>query len=224
MFKASLNYKYDKIDTAKDQAYRITRGDILHLSIFSNGGYQLLDVLTSGSNLGAIPINYLVKDNGYVKLPMIDSVSVQGKTIDEAEKMLQTLYSYYFVKPFVQLLVTNKRVIVFSGPSHGEIVLLDNNSSTLAEILARAGGLESNSKAYDIKIIRPGEDGKLKVEKVDLSKLDNVQQSQMRIFPNDVIYVTPGAQLNTSLEQLSPIIGFIVSALTLIAILNNGKL
>ncbi len=223
MFKAPLGYKYDKLDTTGEQTYKITHGDILHINLYSNGGYQILDVLTTGTGTGLTQINYIVKDNGYVKLPMIDSVDIQGKSVDEAEKMLQDMYSYYFVKPFVQLSVTNMRVIVFTGPDKGEVVTLQNNSSTLAEVLAQSGGISSDSRAYDIKVIRPGVGGEIKIEKVDLSKIESVKKAQMRIFPNDIIYVTPGAQLNTVIGQVTPLLGLILSALTLIAIFNNGK-
>jgi polysaccharide biosynthesis/export protein len=224
MFRAPLGYKYDKLDTTGEQTYKITHGDILHINLYSNGGYQILDAITTGSGTGLTQISYIVKDNGYVKLPMIDSVNIRGKSVEEAEKMLQEMYSYYFVKPFVQLSVINMRVIVFTGPDKGEVVTLQNNSSTLAEVLAQSGGLSSDSRAYDIKVIRPGKGGEIKIEKVNLSRLENVKQAQMRIFPNDIIYVTEGAKVNTLIGQITPLLEFIITSITLIAILNNGKL
>jgi polysaccharide biosynthesis/export protein len=223
MFKGS--YNYDKLDTTGEQTYKITHGDILHLALYSNGGYQLLDALTvtSSSNNATAQTTYLVRDNGFVKLPMIDSVLIQGKSVEEAEKMLTELYSYYFIRPFIQLSVTNMRVFVFSGSGKGEVVTLQNNSATLAEILAQSGGIPSDGKAYDIKIIRPG-GGQLKIERVDLSKIANVKEAQMRIFPNDIVYVTPGAQFNTAIEQITPILSLLLTALTLITIVNHGTL
>jgi polysaccharide export outer membrane protein len=223
MFKAPSSYKYDKLDTTGEQTYKITHGDILRVSLYSNGGYQLLDALTPGSGTGLTQISYIVKDDGYVKLPMIDSVDIQGKSVDEAEKMLQEMYSYYFVKPFVQLTVTNMRVIVFTGPDKGEVVNLQNNSVTLAEVLAQSGGISDNSRAYDIKVIRPGVGGELKIEKVNLSKIANVQKAQMRIFPNDIIYVTPGAQLNTAIGQITPVLSLLITAITLIAFIDTYR-
>jgi polysaccharide export outer membrane protein len=174
-----------------------------------------LDALTTGSSSGTPQITYLVKDNGYVKLPMIDSIYIEGKTIDEAGKMLTELYSYYFIKPFLQLNVTNMRVFIFSGSDKGEVVTLQNNSATLAEILAQSGGVPADGKAYDIKIIRPSQGEQLKIERVDLSKIENVKEAQMRIFPNDIIYVTPGAQLNTAIGQITPLVSLLITALTL---------
>jgi len=224
MFRASTNYKYDKLDTSGEQRYKITHGDILHLTLYSNGGYQLLDAIGQGSVTSAGQTQYRVKDNGFVSLPMIDSVEIQGKSIEEAEKMLSNLYSYYFVKPFVLLTVINMRVIVFTGSAHAQVITLENNSITLAEVLANAGGIPQGSRAYDIKIIRPGLNGQIKIEKVDLSKISSIPQSQMRIFPNDVVYVTPGAELNTAIGEITPLIGIFLTALSLIAIFNHGNL
>ena len=116
------------------------------------------------------------------------------------------------------------RVIVFTGSAHAQVITLENNSITLAEVLANAGGIPQGSRAYDIKIIRPGLNGQIKIEKVDLSKISSIPQSQMRIFPNDVVYVTPGAELNTAIGEITPLIGIFLTALSLIAIFNHGNL
>src|SRR5690348_11332816 len=85
MFRAPVNYKYDKLDTAQGITYKMTSGDYLQMSIFSNNGYQLLDVLGQNASQTTNGINYLIKDNGYVNLPMIDSIYLKGKSVDEAQ-------------------------------------------------------------------------------------------------------------------------------------------
>ncbi len=61
------------------------------MSILSNNGYQLVDVI--GTNAATVPIHYIVKSNGFASLPLLDSVKVTGYTLVELENLLKESYS-----------------------------------------------------------------------------------------------------------------------------------
>src|SRR6185295_19242854 len=141
----------DTVKTAKE--YVIRAGDLLSVGVFSDNGYELVDVLTQDINTFS-PLQYVVKENGYVMLPMLDSISITGLTITEAERVLEKKYSYYFVNPFIRIQVTNRNVYVFKGRQGAVVVTLDRENMNLVEVIGKAQGMPPGGKAYSIRVIR----------------------------------------------------------------------
>ena len=56
---------------------------------------------------------FSVEFDGMVKVPILGRIPISGKTVREAEKNLEELYSEYFVNPFVLIEVTNRKVMIF---------------------------------------------------------------------------------------------------------------
>ena len=105
--------------------------------------------------------------------------------------MLEQKFSQYYIKPFILLTVTNRRVFVFPGdPGSCRVVPLTNNNTTLMEVLASMGGITTNGKAYQIKLIR-GDPNNPSVYLIDLSKIDGIKAGHTIIQEGDIIYVTP---------------------------------
>src|SRR5687768_6482201 len=62
---------------------------------------------------------FLVQYDGTIKLPMVDYVKISGLTLLQADSLLQTLYTKYYVEPFVSTRVTNNRVFVLGSLGGG---------------------------------------------------------------------------------------------------------
>ncbi len=206
-------------DTVK-KAYVINSGALLEINVFSNKGYKLIDVGAETASQDLFKqqyIQYLVMNNGYVRLPMIDSIYIRGYTVQEAEKMLEKVYATYFIEPFVVLRVVNRRIFVFLGGDEAKVVSLNNENVTLIEVLAEAGGIPSTAKAYKIKIIR-GDPKNPIIRYIDLSTIDGMKNSNINIQASDIVYVDPVMKATTGLlKEISPfativsvILGFVV--------------
>jgi polysaccharide biosynthesis/export protein len=208
MFKTPKNFNYDELeDTVKEKEYVINYNDVLDFRIYSNEGFKLIDITTSGAlnqNL-ATGIIEAVDNNGMIKLPIEGKIFILGKTIREAEKMLEEIYAKIYVKPYVTLKVINKRVMVFPGRGgDARVVNLTNNNTTLIEALALAGGISDDGKAYKVKLIR-NKDNQPKVYLLDLSKVENVKLGQIKVQTNDIIYVEPKKRYATKiLTEITP--------------------
>ncbi len=201
----------DTIKTAKE--YVIQAGDVLSVGVFSNNGYELVDVLTRDNNAFS-PLHYVVKDNGYVALPMIDSSLVEGMTITEAERMLEKKYSYYFVNPFIRIEVTNRNVYVFKGRQGAIVVTLDRENMNLLQVLAKAGGMPAGGKAYEVRILR-GDLNHPTVFDIDLSTIEGMERANLTIEANDVVYIETRLTSNDVLAQISPILTFLSTVIFL---------
>lgn len=217
MLKTPKDYTFDKIvDSVSNQNYKIEANAIIVLRIFSNDGFKLIDLANSANNTNfRFEIEYTVDPNGYCKLPLVGNVKLSGLTINEGQTLLEELYSEYYVKPFVTLKVSNKRVIVFPGNGgDAKVLYLTNNNTTVIESLALAGGIAEDGKAYKVKLIRNDQNAKPKVYLMDLSKIDGLVAGNSVVMANDIIYVEPRYRLaRTLVTEITPIVSLITSTI-----------
>ncbi|MCH8904433.1 MAG: polysaccharide biosynthesis/export family protein [Bacteroidetes bacterium] len=200
--------------------YRITGGDIVHVNIYSIKGYILIDVGTGtgleGQYVQQQTLEYLVQNNGYLKLPIIDSIYVAGNTIKETERLLEVAYSVYFKEPYVVVKVTNRRVLVFMGNRGAMVIPILNENTNLIEVLAMAGGLPSGVKAHKIKIIRGNLHDPI-ILNIDLSTINGMKEADLTIQANDIIYIEPVQNITTGLvSEFGPYASAISSILFII--------
>ncbi|HRH11401.1 MAG TPA: polysaccharide biosynthesis/export family protein [Bacteroidia bacterium] len=213
MLKTPRDFNYDRlIDSVGNQDYKLSPNDAVIYRVFTNDGFKLID-LASTSNNFRNDVEVIVESDGQVKMPLIGRIPVEGLSIIEAEKLMEEKYAEFYVKPYVSLKVTNKRVIVFPGNTGlAKVVTLTNNNTTLIEALAIAGGIPEDGKAYKAKLIRknPNPANKPLVYLVDLSRIENIKMANAKAQAGDVIYVEPRYRpLRTLTNELSPIITLI---------------
>jgi polysaccharide export outer membrane protein len=202
--------------------YHITPNDIIEFRLFSNDGFKMIDLITMNSrenpNIIQANFQYVIDVTGHARLPMLDTVKLAGLTIRAAEDTLEKRYSKFYYDPFVVLHVINKRVLVFPGqPGAARVVPLNDNNTTLMEALATAGGLSHDGKAWEIKLIR--QVGKeTKAYHIDLSTIDGIDQGNIVLQSNDIIYVEPRRYWSRELlSEITPLLSLISSAILLAA-------
>lgn len=205
-----------------ERNYVIQKNDFLLLDVFTNGGEMLIDPnpelsqsqqsTTESQN----QLQYLVDLNGISKFPLIGELRVEGLTIRQAELSLQKEYEKYFKAPFVSLKFSNKRVIVL-GAQGGQVIPLENENVTLAEVLALAKGIDKDGMANNIRIVR-GE----QIFIADLSTIDGFQKANMIIEPGDIVYVEPIRRpFAEGFRDYGVIITLLVSVTTLITLITR---
>jgi polysaccharide export outer membrane protein len=152
--------------------------------------------------------------NGLIKLPMVGDVKLEGITLKQAEEILQKEYARFFKDPYVQLSFVNKRVIVL-GAMGGQVIQLENENVRVAEVLALAKGLDNNSKAQNMRLIR-GE----KVYEIDFSTIEGFKNGNMLIQSGDIVYVEPVRRpFSEALRDYSGIFTILISMTTLVTLL-----
>lgn len=230
MLKTDKNFVFDTIPDTIPRAYTISPNDLISFRLFANDGFKLIDIASglegqsaaSNRNMFQNPINYLVESDGTARLPIIGKVKLGGLTVRSAEFYLEELYSEFYVKPFVQVQVQNKRIVVFPGNGSNAVVLtLENNNTTLMEAIAMAGGITQRGRAAKIKLIRKI-DGERKVYLIDLSTIDGLKYVDMIVQANDYIYVEPVPQIgNEILRDVAPIVSLITSAVLIYTVVQR---
>jgi polysaccharide export outer membrane protein len=223
MFKTPKNYQFDT-DTAQvgKREYIISPGDRLEMHFYTIDGFKLVDVTNTMGSVDEEIITYLVEKDSLVKLPIIGYVHLAGLTILQGEKMLEEIYTKYYINPFVQLKITNRHVYVFfADGGKGTSVNLLNENTSIIEVISLAGGLTPYSKAWRIKVIR-GDLRNPTVRIIDMSTLEGVMASNLTVRSSDIIYVEATPNYSTKLfAQITPIIGIITSILLIITLLKT---
>ncbi len=234
MLKTPKDYPFAKFpDSVKIEPYKIAVNDVIEFSLYTNEGFKSISLTNDNDNEGTYNSanRCKVRSNGKIKLPVLGEIDVLGLTVKEIEILLEGKFQTYFVNPFVIVEISNKRVFMFKGGSIGSEITLENENTTLFEVLAKAGNIggttgNTNSNmsgmgyANKIKIIR----GNLKnptIYLIDLSKIDGLKNADIIMQANDIIYIDPVINYSTSISQdISSVTGLVSSILSIFLIYN----
>lgn len=227
MFKAPKGEyaSKDSVPMFPTEDYRISVDDKMTFTLATNNGTKIIESMSGIGQEGvgsSITTEYVVRKSGKVELPILGEVRIEGLTIAQCEDTLQQLFSKEYQDPFVQVQVTNQRVIVFPGNgSDAQVIPLTNINTTLMEALAQAGGITDRGKSNTVKLMRK-ENGERKVYTLDLSTMEGLKYVDMVVQANDFIYVEPKAELaKEALQEVAPIVSILSSALVIFTVFTN---
>jgi polysaccharide export outer membrane protein len=205
----------DSIPMSPLKEYQISVDDKITFTLAPNDGTKMIESM-GGVSQGAAgdksSQEFLVREGGYIEIPVLGEVYVNGLTISQCEDTLEHYFSNQYRDPFVQVKVTNQRVIVFpGGGSEAQVIPLNNHNTTLMEVIAQAGGIADRGKAESVKLMRK-EDGLRKVYTIDLSTVEGLKYSDIIVQANDYIYIEPRPNLvREVLTEVTPVISSISS-------------
>ncbi len=239
VYKQHIMFKIDKEEdlsflssaiSVAEKNYKIQANDLLEVRVYTNKGERIIDPnnelqrdqgMRNQQNTRDEPV-FLVLDSGAVKLPMIGYVNLGGMTIERAERFLEDQYKLYYIDPFVRIKYMNKRVILLGSPG-GQVIPLENESISLIEVIAMAGGIDETGKAHNIRLIR-GDLHHPEIFLIDLSTIAGMRQAMLDVRPGDIVYVEPTRKIVTeALRDIAVVMASITSLLTLVVLINNTK-
>lgn len=167
--------------------YRITRGDILSISVLGEAD------LTVGQKR--------VESTGTINLAYVGDVRLVGLTLKEAQELLQKAYidGRVLRSPTINVVVDQyaPRVVRISGMvnQQGPIELPPDGEMTIAELISKAGGFRETARGTAVRVTRTLPDGTTRTEELDVeSAIKGKQrrttgQGAFLLEPGDVVYV-----------------------------------
>jgi polysaccharide export outer membrane protein len=214
------NFTFDSIPLKPTEDYVIGPGDRFTFNFSTNNGERVLSSMTGINNADSynnknnqLIQDYLVRRDGTAELPVIGLLKVQGYTTIKLEDTLTELLSKNYIDPFVQIKLSNQRIIIFPGRGEAKVVYLSNVNTTLLEVIALAGGLSEDARANSIKLIRKNKN-KREIYKIDLSTIQGLKQAEMIVQSNDYVYVDVKPRIASSvLTEVSPWLSILTSVL-----------
>ncbi len=230
MFRTPTDYQFDQYNDSTKTNLKLQRNDQIQFRLFANDGFKMIDLVSEGgtrdaSFLQRTIFNYYIEGDGLVKLPLLGRTHLAGMTLREAELFLEEQYATYYNKPYVQLMVTERKVVVFpGGGGDAKLVTLENNNTTLLEVLGMAGGISDRGNASKVKVFRYDPSGQRKVYQFDLSDIAGLKYADMVMQGDDVVYVQPNPELAREvIADLTPLITLMSSILLVIAVSRNFR-
>ena len=167
---------------------------------------QDISFISLGENKGAssAAATFIVEDDGNIVLPVIGKVLVLGLSRKQAADKVQQLYKQALLKdPIIELAIINLKVTLLGEFGSQGAFLLENENTSLIDIIAKAGGLSPRADPKTLKIIR-GDRSKPEIIYVNLKNINSLSSPKLMLQNNDIIYIEPLGVYNTS-ERLNSI-------------------
>ena len=154
--------------------------------------YNRVPMIRTGNVRDNIVDGYLVTNEGYITLPILGNVFVEGQSIVELQETIrQVLVSDGHLKnPVVEVRILNNRFTILGEVGSPGVYTFYENNFTIFQALGLSGDLPISGKRMDIRIIRELE-GRRSVSHLDLTSADIFKSPYYYIKPNDLIYVEP---------------------------------
>jgi polysaccharide export outer membrane protein len=192
--KDQVNWQSAYQKTIIESPIRI--GDKIQFSIFTNLGEAIIDpsgklVTTTFGDANSTSTEkptYEVLESGGCFFPVIGKMTVVGLKVSELDSILSIKYESYYNEVYVISKVINKKIVMLVSGG-GKIIPYTSNMNLL-EAIAIYGGLDNNSKGYNIRIVR----GDLKNPEftiVNLRSLNDMKSTIVNLKPDDIIYIEP---------------------------------
>ena len=228
--EAEKNYVIDKFDEISFRLFT-KKGELLidpDGQLLIQGTRNPLQNRGSGSNSNQNQ-TYTVQDDGKIYLPLVGGLDVQGRKIYQLDSLISVAFHQYYEDSYARTQVENRRIIVM-GALGNQVIKLPYEGMHLAEVLVMAGGnLDRNTRNDKIRIIRNILSDQPIIQSVDLSTWEGVQNANLQIQPNDVVYVEPRRrkilQATEEIRNITSIFaqvtGVITSTITLWVVLRN---
>ena len=219
-----------------EENFKLAPGDRFSFIFGTNNGEKIIlsqsgvQNTTNGNNQNSLgsfqntqrQITYLVRQDGTSNLPVLGSISVAEKTIVELEEEIRLLLSENYINPFVQIRVTNQRVIIFPGKGDAQVVGITNANTSWLEAIALAGGIRNEGRANSIKLMRKTKTGNREIYKIDLSTIDGLNHAQMIVQSNDYIYVDFKPRIASAfLTEIMPWLSLITTSILTFSIITT---
>jgi polysaccharide biosynthesis/export protein len=210
--------------------YKIQPRDILYISVKAmTPDGTIKDFLQSSSNTavtitqgdaGAAFSGYDVNSEGYIEIPGIGPIKVNGLKLEEIKKKLQELTANVYKNATVDCkLLSFKFTVIGEVRSPGAYINY-NNYLTVLEAIGRAGGVGDYGNRDRALVVRPYDKG-TKTYRINLQDKNLLTSEAYFLLPNDVVIIEPMKQkiFNMNLPTISFVIMSITSTITMTILL-----
>jgi polysaccharide export outer membrane protein len=143
------------------------------------------------SNANSSGSNYLVDPEGYIRMPLIGRVQVEGFTTWQVRDAVTKLLEPFLKETVVEIRIFSFRIAVTGDVAKPGLYSIPNERLTLTEALTLAGDLNISAKRNNILLVRE-ENGQRKYIRFDLGNKETFSSPYYYLRSNDLVYVQPG--------------------------------
>lgn len=191
-------YVVEKGDGEPRGPYRLQPGDRLLIRNLQN------PTILSGDEKTAAVVQqiFLINPDSLLTIPALGKVNLTGLTVTEAEQKLQGLYADKILNhPIIEITVSNFQATVLGEVKSPSKYTLDNENTSLVELLGQAGGPTPRANLNRVKILR-GDSQNPEILFVNLKNSETLKDPRLQIHNHDVVYIEP-TKLNGTGDKVS---------------------
>lgn len=162
---------------------------------------------------------YLVDKDGFIILPLVGKVGVNGKTTAEVRDIIQAKAAEFYRDPVVSVRFANFRITVLGEVTRPSTYIMPNEKVTVLDALGMAGDLTIFGKRENVLLIRETPNNKEFV-RLNLNDSKIFTSPYYYLQQGDVIYVEPNKNriASTDVNQVKRIT-ILTSVLTLLVVI-----
>jgi len=168
--------------------YKLQYNDEIYCTILTSNtdfSNEFNGVLTTTG--GRSRTAYTIYETGNISIPYFGEMNIVGRTIQEAEEIIQNRMRQAFPDAQVKVVLANNAYFVVSDETNGRYPLYKDNT-TIYQALAVSGRPSDRIDLSKVKIVRTDEYGKSYVKTFDMRSESVIESEFYYIKPNDIIY------------------------------------
>ncbi len=219
----TMIYKYDADFLNALPEYKIQPQDMLYVQIYSSLDDKALSLFQSNTQTnynsmygdqGLYLNSYEVDKNGFVDLPTIGKVFVEGMTVDQVQHTIKQKAEEYSEGIVVICRMVTFRIKVAGEVNRPGVYTFYQPSVNIFDALLAAGDLTYYGNRQKVRIVRKTSDEDI-VYTLDIRKASVLQNKNYYLRPGDIVYVEPNKNTKT-LTTINPPLTTVTSSLSLI--------
>lgn len=209
-----MEYNVD-YQASKAPDLKLQSEDVLNIKVMSSDP-ELAAPFNSwtGTGGGELLTTYTVDSKGEIDFPVLGSMQVEGKTLDEVKEEIAGKISSmgYIKEPIVMATLENFKVSVIGEVN--KILSADGESMNLVQAVAQMAIPRESGKIDDLMVIRT-QDGVRRAYQVNLQSKDLFDSPVYYLQQNDIIYVKPkGLRFSQTGNTIRDFMGSVFSFVT----------
>lgn len=211
--------------------YRIQTKDILYIKITSTNKeineYFEIGTRQLGNSSGTqgnsfYLMGFTVNDSGYVSVPVLGNIYVEGATVKEVQDLIQKKTDEHLNNAIATVKLVSF-YLTFLGEinSQGKITVMQDQVNILDGI-ALAGGVSDYGNKKNVLIVRQTLDG-TKTFRVDLTERKLLSSDKFYLLPNDIVIIEPLKRKSFQLgvRDYTLVLTTVTSTVTMVLLLAN---
>ncbi|MCX2574292.1 polysaccharide biosynthesis/export family protein [Pedobacter sandarakinus] len=222
--------KVSSEEKLQGQEVKIQQNDLLSISVNSlNPESNVLFAVNNrmpGADSQMKVDGYKVNKEGFVVLPVIGPMRLQGLTIEQAQMSISQELDKYVKKPVVDIKLVNFKVTVIGEVNRPSSFTVPGDNINLLEALGMAGDMTVYGKRENVLVIRE-QNGQRQMKRLNLNNQEVLSSPFFYLKQNDIVYVEPdkskAIEYSSSTRAMPLVIASISAVAVLITAVLNSK-
>lgn len=213
------------------EEYRLQPGDILSVQIYTYNE-DINEIMTIGTQQqnfnqqrggqNMYYTGYMLNDSGFIRLPVIGDVNVNGNTLPECRQTVQHAAEKFFVSPIVVVKSTGINIACMGEFNGQGMINIPREQIDIYDAISYAGGLSEYADKKNIKVIR-NEQNRYREYLVDLTDPRTLTTKKFYVYNNDKIIADPVKSkiLRRNIQEFTFFLSVITSTITTAILIIN---